>query len=479
MVSQTILHYRIIHQLGAGGMGDVYLAEDTRLDRKVAIKFLSAESASDDGAKKRLMREARAAAKLDHPNICAIYEVGEADGQTFIVMQYVEGETLTARFNRNPMTLSDALAVAEQVANALAEAHARGIVHRDIKPQNIMLTTRAQVKVLDFGLAKVMREKTLPESEAETATLVTQSGVIIGTVPYMSPEQVRAEDLDGRSDIFSYGVVLYEILSGRRPFEAKSTAEVISAILTQEPPPLRGQASAVPEGLERLIRKCLEKEPARRYQTMEELTADLFLVRRDCETGKIAASIGDATTEILKAAVIEPSVERRILPRSRVATTALAVLVVAAVYAAFFRSPAIAPVAGSKSVNSAAYDDYVRGKVNVPKQNPVDNATAIKLLEQAVKADPNFAAAWAELAWAYNVKAFYLAPTGAEEKQLSEDAEVAVEKRWSWIKTWRRDMLHEASSCGRPPTASHTSRRFNLTSTRSLWSRGWMRRIMN
>jgi tetratricopeptide (TPR) repeat protein len=329
------------------------------------------------------------------------------------------------------MELSDVLAVAEQVANALAEAHARGIVHRDIKPQNIMITARAQVKVLDFGLAKVMREKALPESEAETAILVTQSGVIIGTVPYMSPEQVRAEDLDGRSDIFSYGVVLYEILSGRRPFEARSTAEIISAILTQEPAPLRGQASAVPERLERLIRKCLEKEPARRYQTMEELAADLALVRRDCETGKIAASIADATTAIVKAPVTEPSVERRILPRSRLAVTAsiLATLAVAAlVYAAFFRSPAIAPVAGSKSVNSAAYDDFMRGRVNVPKQNPVDNATAIKLLEQAVKADPNFAAAWAELAWAYNVKAFYLAPTEAEKKQLSEDAEVAVEK---------------------------------------------------
>jgi tetratricopeptide (TPR) repeat protein len=225
-------------------------------------------------------------------------------------------------------------------------------------------------------------------------------------------------------------VVLYEILSGRRPFEAKSTAEVISAILTQEPPPLRAQASAVPEGLERLIRKCLEKEPARRYQTMEELTADLALVRRDCETGKIAVSIGDATTAIVKAAVTEPSVERRILPRSRVAvaTTVLATLAVTAlVYAAFFRGPAIAPVAGSKSVNSRAYDFYLRGEVNVNSENRQDNEAAIKLLEQAIAADPTLAEAYAALARAYSVKAFYFAPE-AEKKQVNEDAEVAVEK---------------------------------------------------
>jgi serine/threonine protein kinase len=160
----TISHYRILSRLGAGGMGEVYLAEDTRLDRKVAIKFLSAESATDEGAKKRLIREARAAAKLDHPNICAIYEVGEADGQTFIVMQYVEGETLSARFNRNPMDLSDALAVAEQVANALAEAHARGIVHRDIKPQNIMLTTRAQVRCWISGWRKSCARRPSPKA---------------------------------------------------------------------------------------------------------------------------------------------------------------------------------------------------------------------------------------------------------------------------------------------------------------------------
>jgi eukaryotic-like serine/threonine-protein kinase len=429
-LNTTVSHYRILSRIGAGGMGEVYLAEDTKLDRKVAIKFLSAELATDEKAKKRLIREARAAAKLDHPNICSIYEVGEEDGRSFIVMQYVEGETLAARLNRKPMTLREAVAIAEQVANALAEAHAKGIVHRDIKPHNIMLTARGQVKVLDFGLAKIRPEKDLNESEAETAIFVTESGTVLGTVPYMSPEQVRAEDLDGRSDIFSYGVVLYEILSGRRPFEAKSTAEVISAILTQEPPPLRGQASAVPEGLERLIRKCLEKEPARRYQTMEELTADLSLVRRDCETDKIAASIADATTAIVKAAVTEPSVERRILPGSRVAvaTTVIAVLVVAAlVYATFFRSPVIAPVAGSKSVNSAAYDYYVRGKVNVSSENPENNEAAIKLLKKAVDTEPDFAEAYAALARAYNRKSFYYA-TEAEKKQLNEDAEVAVEK---------------------------------------------------
>jgi serine/threonine protein kinase len=242
MIGQTLLHYRVVDKLGAGGMGEVYLAEDTKLNRKVAIKFLPPESVADEQAKRRLLREAQAAAALDHANICAIYEVGEAAGRSFIVMQYVEGETLAARLKRQPLGLREALTIASQVAEALSEAHARGIIHRDIKPENIMLTVRGQVKVLDFGLAKVMPEKAVADSQAETAEQLTTPGMMIGTVPYMSPEQVRGEALDGRSDIFSFGAVLYEMLSGRRPFEARSPAEVIAAILTREPPLTQGRA---------------------------------------------------------------------------------------------------------------------------------------------------------------------------------------------------------------------------------------------
>ena len=236
MIGETISHYRIVQKLGRGGMGEVYLAEDKHLGRKVAIKFLPAEVATNQNARQRLLREAQTAATLDHPNICAIYEVGQEGGYSFIVLQYIEGETLAARLKRQLPDLREALAIVAQVADALNEAHSRGIIHRDIKPENIMITTRGQVKVLDFGLAKTVRDPGLVEPDAETGTLLSIPGMMLGTVPYMSPEQVRGEDLDCRSDIFSFGIVLYELLSGRRPFEAKSTAEVISAILTREPP---------------------------------------------------------------------------------------------------------------------------------------------------------------------------------------------------------------------------------------------------
>jgi len=237
MAGQRISHYEIVSRLGAGGMGEVYLAEDLKLARKVAIKFLPPTLMADEEARRRLLREARAAAALDHPNICTIYEVGDEDGRSFIVMQYIEGETLAARIKRERLELSEALAIAIQVAEALQEAHQHGIIHRDIKPQNLMLTARGQVKVLDFGLAKVVHERVEAPEEADTSSLMSTPGAIVGTVLYMSPEQARGERLDVRSDIFSFGTTLYEMLSGRRPFEAKSTAEIISAILTREAPP--------------------------------------------------------------------------------------------------------------------------------------------------------------------------------------------------------------------------------------------------
>ena len=215
MIAESIAHYRIIKKLGAGGMGEVYLALDTKLDRKVAIKVLAPDFLAEENLKKRLVREAQAAARLDHPNICAIYDVNEADSFTFIVMQYIEGETLAEKMERQPLGVSNALAIAEQAAEGLDDAHAHGIVHRDIKPQNMMITPRGQLKILDFGLAKQMRSSDTVDNEAPTATLLSSPGLVVGTMPYMSPEQVKGEPLDASSDIFSLGVTLYEMLAGK------------------------------------------------------------------------------------------------------------------------------------------------------------------------------------------------------------------------------------------------------------------------
>jgi serine/threonine protein kinase len=426
---RTISHYRILEKLGGGGMGVVYLAHDKQLGRKVAIKFLPAELATNEHARQRLLREAKTAATLDHPNICAIYEVGEESGYSFIVLQYIEGETLAASLKRQLPDLREALAIAAQVADALNEAHARGIIHRDIKPENIMLTTRRQVKVLDFGLAKVLRDPGVLEAEAETQSMLSMPGTLMGTVPYMSPEQVRGEELDGRSDIFSFGTVLYELLSGRRPFAAKSSAEVISAILTAEPPPIN-RPSLGPSGgeEERLIRKCLQKDAALRYQTMGDLISDLKQIRGESDNGQVRPA-ADAPTVTLNAAIAGP---RRKSSRLRVSklVLVLSAIVLAVAGAAYFlsirtRKPTLA--AGTMSANPAAYDAYMRGKVNVSSENPDSNEAAIKLFEQAVAADPNFAAAYAELARAYSIKARYFAPV-PEKKKLNEEAEVDVEK---------------------------------------------------
>src|SRR5437016_9047071 len=194
--------YEIRSKLGEGGMGEVYLAQDTKLDRKVAIKFLPESLVADEQARKRLVREARAAARLDHPNICSIYEVSEEDDRSFIVMQHIEGETLDIRMKRQPFDLPESLSIAMQVAEALAEAHAHGIIHRDIKPANIIITPRGKVKVLDFGLAKIVSGEVAVDTQAETAMLLTHTGMVLGTAPYMSPDQLRAEQLDSRRDIF-------------------------------------------------------------------------------------------------------------------------------------------------------------------------------------------------------------------------------------------------------------------------------------
>src|ERR1700741_4224179 len=430
LVGQTVSHYYIIEKLGHGGMGEVYLAEDKWLDRRGAIKFLPAEIASDERARQRLLREAKTAATLDHPNICASYEVGEDGGYSFIVLQYIEGETLAARLRRRLPDLREALAIAAQVADALAEAHARSIIHRDIKPENIMVTTRTQVKVLDFGLAKVLRDPSI--AEEETASMLSVPGMLMGTLPYMSPEQVRGEELDFRSDIFSFGTVLYEMLDGRRPFQAQSSAEVISAILTAEPPPInRMGLGHVGSGEERLIQKCLKKDASLRYQDMNALISDLQQIRREHEN-RMVTPASEARIAELNPAISGSTVTRRKLRvsglRPVLAAVALAAVAIASVLAVRSRKPLPAPdVKSVKSSNTVAYDAYMRGMVNVSSENPTDNRAAIKLFDEAVTADPSFASAYAELSRAYTIRARYVA-SDAERKKSYEDAEVAVNK---------------------------------------------------
>jgi len=338
----TLSHYRIISKLGAGGMGEVYLAQDTLLDRKVAIKILPAESHADEPAKKRLVIEARAAAKLDHPNICSVYEVGEAEGRQFIAMQYVEGETLSVRAARKPLDLSEILSIATQVADALAEAHAHAIIHRDIKPANIMLTRRGQAKVMDFGLAKSIGGPS--DSEAKTESFLTSPGTILGTLPYMSPEQVSGDQIDARSDVFSFGAMLYELVSGRQPFAGASAAATASAILTHEPPSLARFVIELPDELQRIVRKCLEKDREQRYQSARDLTLDLQNIGRQVESAP-AQSLSESRL---------PSVSRLTgLPLSR---TLLAIAVITLVsagltYLIFFRRP---PVATTIPIRSLA-----------------------------------------------------------------------------------------------------------------------------
>ncbi len=283
MIGRTLSHYKIIRQIGRGGMGEVYLAEDTKLERTVALKILPADVASDDARMQRFVKEAKIASSLKHSNIVPIFEIGEADGISFIVMEYIEGETLDARIQSRALPLNQSLDIAIQVADALDEAHSKGIVHRDIKSMNIMITPRGQAKVLDFGLAKSITLPSEQMSEASTKG-VTEPGVVLGTVQYMSPEQALGKSVDARSDIFSFGVVLYQMATGAFPFSGATKTEMMNQIINGQPEAISRFNYAVPQDLERIIRRCLEKDPERRFQSARELTIQLQDLKHDTES---------------------------------------------------------------------------------------------------------------------------------------------------------------------------------------------------
>ena len=331
LAGQSLSHYQVLSMIGAGGMGEVYLAEDTRLRRKVALKLLPAQFTQYADRARRFEHEARAASSLNHPNVITIFEVGQVDGRHFICAEYIEGQTLRRRLEGDQLKLRGTLDVAVQIASALAAAHEAGIVHRDIKPENIMLRHDGLVKVLDFGLAKLIersgkwglrdweRGRSIPHSPLpipHSPTPLSTTGVAMGTVRYMSPEQARGENVEGRSDIFSLGVVLYEMITGRPPFEGETSDEVVAAILEQEPPPLAQYAREAPAKLQRIVAKTLRKKREDRYETMSDLALELKALKEEMEI----------VTKALRRRRSKASVARHIT----VAVIALAILVAAA-----------------------------------------------------------------------------------------------------------------------------------------------------
>ncbi len=311
--STTFAHYIIISKIGSGGMGEVYLSEDTKLDRQVALKILPSEFAEDSDRMTRFVREAKSASALNHPNIITIHEIGETDGMHFIASEYIEGQTLHTLLQQRSLDLKTTLDIAIQVASALNAAHKAGIIHRDIKPENVMLRPDGLVKILDFGIAKLSARKTDTFDEEAATALKQQStspGVIIGTANYMSPEQARGKEVSAQSDIFSFGIVLYEMVTGRRAFRGENALDVIGAILHKEPTPLRQLSADVPNEIERIITKTLRKDPEARYQTAGDLLTDLKDAKQELEfKQKLERSITPDSQEPKTQTIVPPSTD--------------------------------------------------------------------------------------------------------------------------------------------------------------------------
>lgn len=430
---EVFAHYKIIRQIGAGGMGKVYLAKDLKLDRRAAIKILNEKFAAHESNLERFIREAKAASALNHPNILVIYEIGEADGTHYIAGEFVEGKTLREIFTQKTLSLSEVLDIAIQIANALTAAHEAGIIHRDIKPENIIVRPDGLIRVLDFGLAKLIVNKPIGFEDTTIKQNETAKGVILGTVNYMSPEQAKGERIDARSDIFSLGILIYEMLTGRTPFAGDSVSETFANLIKAEPEPLSHFAANMPDKLQRVVSKMLLKNKDERYQTMNDVLADLKALKENLSFAeKLERSqtpTFDNTTAVLQAETADANQQTAAMQRSFFKKIANRKLLVAfAVFAALL----IGAIGLYQYLNlkqtPPAQDLYLQGRFYSVRENKPDNDKAIALLEQAVALNPNHALARVELARAYGIRYFYFEP---EQKQWEEKSYVELEKAFA------------------------------------------------